>query len=166
MARTRVGRDEFERFVEPHLHVLSAVGRRLVARDDVDDLVQETLLRAWRRRVTYRPELGTARGWLVAILVDRAAKSRSRSRPFDRTLTDEPGADPHLLTADLLDLDRAIAALPVRQHQVVTLYYIADLPVKEIARSLRVSEGTVKSQLHDARSRLRTALTRPSEAHP
>ena len=50
----------------------------------------------------------------------------------------------------LIDLHDAIREPPERQREVVTLHYLADLSVHVIAAQLDISEGTVKSQLHDA----------------
>ncbi|MEU6002875.1 sigma-70 family RNA polymerase sigma factor [Streptomyces sp. NPDC047197] len=53
-----------------------------------------------------------------------------------------------------IDVRRALAQLPPRQLEVVLLYYILDQPVSVVARTLGISEGTVKSHLSDARSAL------------
>ena len=57
-----------------------------------------------------------------------------------------------------MDIDRAVMGLPRRQREVVSLFYLADLSVAEVAGVLGVSAGTVKSQLHAARARLRAEL--------
>jgi hypothetical protein len=72
------GADTFPGSTSPHQAVLLAVAAREVGRDDADDLVQETLLRVWRRRTTYRPDLGTPRAWLIGILLDRSPARRAR----------------------------------------------------------------------------------------
>src|SRR6185503_10336599 len=98
------------------------------------DVVQEALLRAWRRRSSFRPELGTARAWLVAILLDQARRHRLRSLRRLR-----PAGRPELAgppSADRIDVERAVARLPRRQRQVVTLHYLADLSVAEVAAVL------------------------------
>lgn len=153
--KSRTG-DSFAGWVQPHLAVLSAVGHRLVPAGDVDDLLQETLLRAWKRHRTFDPVRGTPRSWLIAILFDRARRHRTRTR-ID-ILEPELSTLPHEWSADLVDLDRAIATLAERQRQVIVLHYLADLPVAEIAAVVGISSGTVKSNLHDARVRLRARL--------
>ncbi len=52
-------------------------------------------------------------------------------------------------------------ALPRRQREVVTLHYLADLPLVEVAAVLGISIGSVKSHLFDARAALRTTLEKP-----
>jgi RNA polymerase sigma-70 factor (ECF subfamily) len=79
-----------------------------------------------------------------ANLVERLAESIDATDEVDR--------------AAKLDLLAAIARLPERQRLVVGLHHLTGLKVAEVAAALEISEGTVKSQLHDARSNLRSAL--------
>jgi RNA polymerase sigma factor (sigma-70 family) len=51
-------------------------------------------------------------------------------------------------------MHRAMARLPLRQRQVLVLFYVAELPVEEIATQLRVPAGTVKSRLARGRAAL------------
>jgi len=156
------GDDGFDEWVAPHLAVLTALAARQVPPSDADDVVQETLVRAWRRRATFRPERGTARAWLVAILLDRARRHRTRTRPvelIDLPPDHDPTPDlPQALMIGHLDLERAIAALPQRQREVIWLHYLADLPVAEIATVLGVSTGSVKTHLHIGRKAIRVHL--------
>lgn len=57
-----------------------------------------------------------------------------------------------------LDLLSAVGDLPEQQRLTIGLYYLGDLTVADVATALGVSPGTVKSNLHDARSRLRCIL--------
>lgn len=149
--------DDFDAWVAPHLRVLSALAVHEVGTDAAEDVVQETLLRAWQRRETYDAARGSARAWLVGVLLDRCRRHRVRFRPFARTM---PGDSP-APTSDAmnrLDVEHAVRQLPARQRHVVVLHYLADLPVAEVAGLLRVTEGAVKAQLHDARAKLRLLL--------
>ena len=73
-----------------------------------------------------------------------------------------------LRTDEQRQLYDALYALDEKRRTVIVLYYFDDLPVKEIARTLGVTEGTVKSRLFSARRHLRQALTakegKPKEA--
>ncbi|MBV9953151.1 MAG: hypothetical protein JO291_14455 [Acidimicrobiia bacterium] len=62
------------------------------------------------------------------------------------------------LTDERLDLRKAIDGLPDQMRITVCLHYLADLSVEDVAAALAVAPGTVKSNLHDARKRLRIDL--------
>ena len=149
----------FAEWVAPYVRMLAALAVREVGRSDADDVVQDALVRAWWRRATFDPDRGTARAWLVAVLLDQAR--RHRLRRIRRTSLAAPGSAEAVLVptdAARIDIDRAVRALPRRQRQVITLFYLADLSVAEVASVLGISAGSVKSHLHDARQSLRIAL--------
>lgn len=150
--------DEFGAWIAPHLRVLSALAVRQVGADEALDVVQETLVRAWRRRETFRHERGTVRAWLVAILLDQGRRHRIR---HPRILSAMTGRVDHEIagpTGDRVDVARAVAGLAKRQRQVVTLYYLADLSVAEIAVVMSISQSSVTSHLSAGRAALRAAL--------
>lgn len=145
---------DFAAWVTPHLSAMSALAARLAPHGDRDDVVQEALVRAWRRRSTYDDQRGSARVWLLAIVADRARRARTKSRP--RVVID---GDQSLTDADRdLDLERAVRQLSSRQQLAVALHYFVDLSVAEAATVMGCSAGTVKSTLHDARKRLAALL--------
>ncbi len=162
--RSELDRDGFADFVDPHLAVLRAVAVRAVGTSDADDVVQEALLRGWLRRSTYRPERGSARAWLIAILLDRTRRHRQRASPW----TSAAMADPEQAAGSVeperrLDIEVAIRQLPERQRQIVTLHYLADLSICEVADMLGVTDGAVKAQLFAARRQLKYILELPDE---
>lgn len=157
----------FADWVGPHLSLITAVAAREVGRADADDLVQEALLRAWRRRSTFDATKGSVRVWLLAVLLDRARRHRVRGlarmgwHRVPQQVDDSPvrsDATGHAGSDQRLDVDAALRRLPRRQRQVITLHYLADLTVTDVAHVLGISVGTVKSQLFDARKALRGTL--------
>jgi RNA polymerase sigma-70 factor (ECF subfamily) len=60
--------------------------------------------------------------------------------------------------AERLDVETAVRGLPQRQREVVTLFYLADLSLSEVAAVLAISDGSVKRHLSAARAALRKAL--------
>jgi RNA polymerase sigma factor (sigma-70 family) len=152
---------EFAAWVYPHLPAMTRLAARLVATADQDDVVQESLLRAWRRRSTYDPAKGTALGWLLAIVGDQARRRRVRSRQPSFPLDEASGAV--LDHARDLDLERAIARLSTRQRLAVDLHYFVGLDVVTCAETMGCAEGTVKATLHQARARLRVLLDEGGE---
>lgn len=134
---------------------MSRLAARLAPDADRDDVVQEALVRAWRKRDQYDERRGTAATWLLAITADQARRARRRRRPYallgDITV---PGGS----LDDRVDVEAAVARLPTRQKLAVDCFYFVGLSVAETAAVMSCSEGTVKSTLSDARKRLRLLL--------
>ena len=154
---------DFEQMVGKHV----ASMRRLVAMGgvgaDSEDVVQESLLRAWTRLSTFRPERGSLRVWLLAITADQVRRRRTRT-PSWRLVSLEIGHDrvgPMDPVADM-DLRDAIDALPRRQRQAVLLFYYLDLSIAETGVLMNCSPGTVKSTLSDARTNLAAKIGEPN----
>lgn len=147
--------DDFDGWVRPHLLAMTRLAVRLVGDAAAQDVVQEALTRAWRRRVTYDPRRGEPLPWLLAITADRARRHRSGAKPTE-ALGDGPAP-----TSDAdrrLDVAAAVARLPRKQRLAVELHYFLDLDTATTAAVLGCAPGTVKSQLSDARTRLRAVL--------
>lgn len=127
------------------------------------DAVQEAFVQAdrgWSRVAT----LEDPAGWVRRVALHRLLNGRRNQRRRREILaTVRPVVDRDL-TDDLLDLRRAVADLPDRMRAAVCLHYLADLRVDEVAAALEISPGTVKSNLHDARTRLRELLGEVSDA--
>jgi RNA polymerase sigma factor (sigma-70 family) len=143
-----------------HGRALLAYATRLLNGDRVaaEDVVQETLIRAWQRWSTYDESRGTAVAWLLGILADRCRRHRTRSRGGLVELVDRGSPAPeHDLDLDL-DLEHALTGLSRRQRTVVDLYYFTGLDVATVAEVMGCAPGTVKATLHQARARLRELL--------
>ena len=134
---------------------MSRLAARLAPNADRDDVVQDALVRAWRKRDLYDESRGTAAAWLLAITADQARRARRRHRPFAvlAEITVPPA-----LPDDRVDVEAALARLTGRQKLAVDCFYFVDLSVAETAVVMGCSEGTVKSTLSDARNRLRSLL--------
>jgi len=152
----------FALLVERRFPSARALAARLGAHpDDVDDIVQEAFLQAFAGLGRLRdPDRFGA--WLAGI-VRNISRAAARQAPL-MLLADWP-EDLHPASAQGLpsaeDLDRAevlraaVAGLPGGQRRAVELYYFADLPAGQIARS----PGAAKASLHKARGRLREHIT-------
>jgi RNA polymerase sigma-70 factor (ECF subfamily) len=150
---------QFEELVAPHVTVLTAIATRLVGTDDAGDVVQEALLRAWRRWSTFDPDRGTVRAWLAAIVVDRARRHR-RGRMRGPVVVAGPNDQPvtGLERDDRLMVEEVIRSLPRRQREVTVLFYLADLSVEQTASALGLRAGSVKAHLAAARAALKTKM--------
>ena len=152
------GRDttaDFAAWVEPELSKMSRLAARLAPNADRDDVVQEALVRAWRKRDLYDQRRGTVATWLLAITADQAKRARRRQRPSG--LVGEINV-PSRSPDDRVDVEAAVARLAKRQKLAVDCFYFVGLSVAETAAVMGCSEGTVKSTLSDARKRLRPLL--------
>lgn len=154
--------DEFAQRLSANLATAGRVAARHVAASEVPDALQNAPVAAWRARATFNPERGSFRTWFLTIVAHEAhrlARDAVRRRDLAELLAalEMPHrvADP----GSGADLAAALETLSERQKQVVGLHYLADLPVVAVAALLQVTEGTVKSTLHDARARLRAALS-------
>lgn len=144
---------DFGDWVGPHVGAMTRLAARFAPGADRDDVVQESLVRAWRKRSTYDERRGSAQAWLLAIVADQCRKARRQLRPVV-THEDLPVID----AGYDVDLERGVSSLPERQRLAVSLHYFVGLSVRECAEVMACSEGTVKSTLYDARTRLRAAL--------
>ncbi|MGA9939847.1 MAG: sigma-70 family RNA polymerase sigma factor [Candidatus Acidiferrales bacterium] len=159
--------NEFECVAVPHSRSLLRVARRLAFDPAIaEDLVQETLLRAWRGFDQFEP--GTnARAWLFRILfnVFYAQGRKTRSSPALLPLQ-RPGheARPHEAAAtdfSLLDgavLSAALDDLSEEHRTVILLGVVEGFTCRELSEILSLPMGTVMSRLSRARQSLREAL--------
>jgi len=170
----------FRQLVERYQRPMAAlVGRMTDNPDDVDDIVQELFIRAWKGLPRFRGDAQFST-WLYRIAVNTAIKHRSRTRS-DATLSlsaenltggleslqASPDADPTHGGDPFRATQRrereeqvrlAVAALPEKQRAVVVLHYFEGLSCEEISRVVDCSVGTVWSRLHYACKRLKGIL--------
>ncbi len=168
--RSRAGdRESFRWLVERDGDLLLRTAYLLVRdRGLAEDLAQESFLAAWQGLGSFRTPTGF-RPWLMRILINRV-NSHGRRRRFFAVPLDglSPEEDPPTVgrepaEAVFQDEDRralgaALMTLPDDSRRLLVLRYYAGLSVPEIARSLDLPEGTVKSRLHRALERMRAVL--------
>jgi RNA polymerase sigma-70 factor, ECF subfamily len=148
---------------------LRAFGMSLTARGDrADDLVQETLMKAWNHQASYQQ--GTnLRAWLFTILRNEFYTHIRKRR---REVEDADGAysgavavpgeqEGHL---DMADLRTALMQLPDDQREAVVLVGASGFSYQEVAEICGVAVGTVKSRVSRARERLATLLGADTDA--
>ena len=126
---------------------------------EAEDIAQEALLRAWRRRSTLR-DVGSRKQWLSAIVRNEAFRHYSRPRPDPTDEVEHLGGrddEGVAATADRADMQVALGHLSERERELLSLRYEEDLTQPAIAARLGIPEGTVKVRLHRARLKLREA---------
>ena len=124
------------------------------------DAVQEAFIAA-DRRWRMVSQLDDPIGWVRRVAVNRLLNERRNHRRRSEILAMVRPIRDVELDHSSIDLRRAVDSLPMRMRLSVCLYYLADLPIDEVAATLNVAPGTVKSNLHDARVRLRSLLEEP-----
>lgn len=160
----------FERYVLPEVEVLLRVANSLTHnRAEAEDLVQDTLLRAYRGIDGFDGR--HPRAWLLTILRNTNINRNRRRRPEllrhpdianDRLAAAVSGDRTDAFVDDDLDVEivRALGSLDEAFRRVVELVDIDGLSYAEAAEVLDVPVGTVMSRLHRARSRIRDRLDR------
>ncbi|QXJ21650.1 RNA polymerase sigma factor [Actinomadura graeca] len=150
------------------------VDRRL-GPDIADDIAAETFLVAFRSRVRFQPESGSARPWLYGIatkLVSRHRRSEMRKykaitrlqarAPAEKRDDRAPGGD-HAVDGPLSE---ALAALGHGDRDVLLLVALGDLSYTEVAQALGIAYGTVCSRLNRARRQVKAALPDTATTSP
>jgi len=141
----------------PHTRSLLRVARRLTCEPEAaEDLVQETMLLAWRSFHQFRA--GTnVRAWLFRILINSFyAQGRKSRLPTVSLNSKEIANEPNMLL--VADVARALEMLSVDHRLVVMLGVVEGFTCQEMAEILAVPIGTVMSRLNRARGRLRSLL--------
>jgi RNA polymerase sigma-70 factor (ECF subfamily) len=155
----RDGNDDGWEWGEAHRVCLRLAYRYASNPSEAEDIAQDALLRAWRRRSTLR-EVERRNQWLGTIVRNEAFRQHARMRP-DPTATIETyeGAEDAqvVATVERADLHAALNDLSERDRELLELRYEEDLTQSAIARKLGIPEGTVKVRLHRARDKLRRA---------
>ena len=164
---------DFDHEALRHLDALYAFALRLTReRDDAEDLVSDTVLRAFER--WHQFHAGTnSRAWLFTILYHTFVSLRRRVRARETSFAERDGAsalddvvgeaDPEGRFYDSFlddEIIQAIDDLPHDYRVVVTLSDLEELRYAEIADVLRIPEGTVKSRLFRGRRLLQRRLAR------
>ena len=154
----------FKRELAAMLPHLRAFGRSLTGNADLaDDLVQETMLKAWKARAQYIPGPASMKSWAFVILRN-CFLSQMRRKKFTAEY-DELAAERMLVAPDdqddslhLADVQRALLMLPVDQREALVLIGAGGLSYEEGAAICGCAIGTMKSRVSCARAALQDIL--------
>ena len=130
-------------------------------RDDADDLVQDTLERAWAKSGLWHG-VADMRAWLFSIMhnlhVDGIRRPKLATVMMDDDTPEVAMAPTQGERLAVLDLQAALELLPIEQKEIVLLVAIEDMAYAEIATTLGIPIGTVMSRLSRGRERLRALM--------
>lgn len=145
---------------EIHRICLSFAYRYARNRTEAEDIAQDSMVRAWRKRDTLRKS-EARKSWLATIVRNEALREFARKRPAPTdTLEAWQGSDDErvVATVERADLHAALARLNQRDRQLVRLRYDEDMTQEAIAHRLGIPLGTVKVRLHRVRAKLRREI--------
>jgi len=129
-------------------------------RTEAEDIAQDSMIRAWRKRNTLRNS-EARKSWLATIVRNEAMREFARRRPDPSdTLELAHGSEDErvLATVERADLHAALDRLNQRDRQLVRLRYDEDMTQEAIAHRLGIPLGTVKVRLHRVRAKLRREI--------
>jgi RNA polymerase sigma-70 factor, ECF subfamily len=127
-----------------------------------DDIVQETLLRAWRTPAIMSQPTASTRSWLFTVarnlVIDEYRSARNRHELTTDTLPERAERDRTDALFEALLIEEALAGLAYEHRSVIVHSYYGGRSIAETAAELAIPEGTVKSRLHYGLRALRLAL--------
>jgi RNA polymerase sigma-70 factor (ECF subfamily) len=165
-----LGPDAFDRLVAEYQRPVTRLVHRLLGwRGDVEDVVQDVFLAALKNFDRFRGE-ATAWTWLAAIAINRCRSYRRRRLLEFRWLSrakqekSTAGVDRRVEPDETAQrVRKAVTALPIRDREVIVLYYLEEMTVADMAKTIGSSPGAIDVRLHRARTKLREILQRPNK---
>jgi RNA polymerase sigma-70 factor, ECF subfamily len=147
--------------------VYGVISQTAADRDAMDDLAQEVFLKIHRGLRSFRGDAKLST-WIFRIVRNVCLEARAARKPMaslderreDGQLKFQPAAtDPAFQGIEVRErLEKAIAQLPVESRFLISAYYFAGQPYQELADILGVPIGTVKTNLHRTKQRLRAIM--------
>jgi RNA polymerase sigma-70 factor (ECF subfamily) len=152
--------NSFAILIEPLLdpaYRLAAV--MLADRSSAEDAVQEASIKAWRKLRQLRGDANSIRPWFLSIVANECRMARRQRWWTVMKLADVPSLQSSPEQSSTSDLRSALLKLSPDERLPLVLHFYLDLPLDEVARTLRVSPAAAKSRIYRAAKRLRSDLT-------
>ena len=158
----------FRRLVEKYQDRVFGLAVRVAGREEADEVAQDVFLRVWRALPRFRNDARFST-WLYSIAYRRScdALGSARTRRHRERDLDTAGAvaspSPPERDPRARRIGQLVASLSEAQRAAITLFYYQDQTLADVALTLGMPEGTVKTHLHRARAALRRAFESPGE---
>lgn len=154
-------REAFDELIRTWSAPLLRYAQRVAGADVADDMMQEVWLRALRG-ITQLREGAKLRSWLFAIahrvMIDRLRAQYAERAAFGE-IADGPEPEPPESDEPLFQLlDEELATLPIVERETLTLFYLEEMSLQQVAEIQNVPVGTVKSRLFRGRATLRRSM--------
>jgi RNA polymerase sigma-70 factor, ECF subfamily len=155
-------REAFELLLERYRHKVFRLSWSMLADDAAaEEMAQDVFLRIWRVLPDYRGEASLST-WIYAITRNCCLTQRKKSRARSTTSIEDPGIlraaesklAAHGKRSHEPDVAALMAQLPLPYRQALTLFYLEEKSYEDVAASLGLPVGTVKTRLHRARKQL------------
>jgi RNA polymerase sigma factor (sigma-70 family) len=169
LAEAREGGEKaFRRLVERCQPMAYAVVRGVLGdRWDVEDVVQEVFIRVYRGLAGFRGEAKLST-WVYTIARNEAVNAARRQRPADESIDDVVVASPdearpderYMRKAQREELERCLSELEENFRVALELRYMAEMSYQEIAGTMGLPMGTVKTYIHRAKIELKRKMAR------
>ena len=154
--------DAFAQLLDPLLNPAYRLAAVMLSdRMAAEDAVQEAAVKAWRNLRQLRGDESAMRPWFLSIVANESRMTRRRRWWSVVKMADverEPTSGEHNQEA-ASDLQHAIRRLSPAERLPLVLFFYLDMPLDEVARTLRVSPAAAKSRIYRAARRLRSDLT-------
>ena len=166
-------KDAFEMLYQQHNGLVLKTAYLITGnRDEAEDVLQEVFVSVWKARRTYDPGKGKFTTWLHRITVNQCAKMHRKKKPAIRSLEKVQKEGLHLSKSDVSqstdqsaiqnyefeDLIVRLNLLDSKHRSVMVLRYFNELSYEEIAQTLGIPLGTVKSRINQSLKSIRKQL--------
>jgi RNA polymerase sigma-70 factor, ECF subfamily len=165
IAAARLGdEDAFAELYRLHARYVKAIGRSILRKNDIDDMCQDTFLLAFTRLPSFEGD-AQFRTWISRIAINQCLLTLRQGRQISNgesflvqlnAETSEASIDVQLEgIAARLDAKKLMRLLAPVQRRILTMAYLEGMPDQEIAEALETDLATVKSQIFQAKRRVR-----------
>ena len=158
---TKGDRDAFEMLIQPYARSLGGyIAYRARSHSDSNDVLQETMLSAWRSIGSFKSE-SSFKTWLFTIARRRLAdfyRKEENNLPLTDKLNNLPAEDNLNKSVTRMDVESALLRLSDKENELVHLIFHAGLSYAEISEVMQIPAGTIKSRMSAIKAKLRPLI--------